>query len=138
MYGIICTSKHSAEFWASFNFKYQIWVFVTQLLVLILDKAWRHVQNTEKEKCKQNILRFDSKDTIYFIIFYQLKVQRINFIFFPAFYLIICLMKATKNFEKIAILKIWEPIFYCGVKIHFGKLPLEMTHLNLDLTYFMC
>ena len=36
-----------------------------------------------------------------------------------------CLMKAQKNFEKIAILKIWEPVSFWGVKIHFGKLPLK-------------
>ena len=33
----------------------------------------------------QYILRFDSKDNIYFIIFHQLKVRRINFIFYLHF-----------------------------------------------------
>ena len=47
-----------------------------------------------------------------------------NFIFLPAFYLIMCLIKAQKNFEKVAILKIWELIFLGGLKTHFGKLAL--------------
>ena len=45
----------------------------------------------------------------------------IIFIFLPAFYLIMCLMKSPKNFEKRAILKMWELIFFWGVKIHFGE-----------------
>ena len=39
----------------------------------------------------------------------------------PAFYLIMCLMKSPKNFEKIPILKMWELIFFLGVKIHFSE-----------------
>ena len=35
-----------------------------------------------------------------------IKSSENQFYFLPAFYLIICLMKASKNFEKIAILKI--------------------------------
>ena len=35
-----------------------------------------------------------------------------DFIFVPAFYLIVCLMKASKNFEKIAILKILELVSF--------------------------
>ena len=54
-----------------------------------------------------------------------MKRSENNFIFLPAFYLIMCLMKAQKNFEKIAILKIWELVSFWGVKIHFGKLPLK-------------
>jgi hypothetical protein len=34
------------------------------------------------------------------------KSSENGFILVPAFYLIMCLMKAPKNFEKIAILKI--------------------------------
>ena len=32
-----------------------------------------------------------------------------------------CLMKSSKNFEKIAILKIWQLISFWGVKVHFGE-----------------
>ena len=45
-----------------------------------------------------------------------------NFIFLPVFYLIICFMKAQKNFWKIIILKIWELVSLVGAKTHFGKL----------------
>ena len=47
------------------------------------------------------------------------------FILVPVFYLIMCLMKALKNFEKIAILKIWELVSLGGGKTHFGKLALK-------------
>ena len=37
-----------------------------------------------------------------------MKTSVDNFNFLPAFYLIMCLVKASKNFGKIAILKILE------------------------------
>ena len=49
------------------------------------------------------ILRFDSKDTIYFIIFLFMKSSENYTYFLPAFYLSICLMKASKNFEKLFV-----------------------------------
>ena len=56
------------------------------------------------------------------------KSSENNFIFLPAFYLIMCLMKALKNFGKIAILKIWESAgFLKGVKTHFGKIALNQS-----------
>ena len=48
-----------------------------------------------------------------------------NFIFLPAFYLIMCLMEALNNFEKIAILKTQKPVSFFGAKTHFGKLALK-------------
>jgi hypothetical protein len=39
-------------------------------------------------------------------------------------------MKAPKTFEKIAILKISELVFFRGVKTPFGKLPLEIMHFQ--------
>ena len=45
-----------------------------------------------------------------------------NFISLPAFYLIMWLMKVKKNFEKIAILKTRELVFFWVVKTHFGKI----------------
>ena len=47
-----------------------------------------------------------------------------NFIFLPVVYLIMWVMKASKNFGEIAILKIWELISLGGVKTHF-KLALK-------------
>ena len=41
-----------------------------------------------------------------------MKSSRNNFIFLPVFYLIMCLMKASRNFEKIAILKILELVSF--------------------------
>ena len=43
---------------------------------------------------------------------------------------IMCLMKALKNFEKIAILKIWELVSFWNVKSHFDKLPSEMINFQ--------
>ena len=56
--------------------------------------------------------------------FYLWKVQETIY-FLPVFYLIMCLMKAPKNFEKIPILKIWQLVSFWGVKTHFGFLPLK-------------
>ena len=45
-----------------------------------------------------------------------------SYLFFSsAFYPIMCLLKSTKNFEKIAILEIWQLVFFRDVKIHFGE-----------------
>ena len=54
-----------------------------------------------------------------------MKSSEIVFIFLPAFYLIIWLMTSPKNFEKISILKIWQLVFFWGVKIYFGKFLLK-------------
>ena len=48
----------------------------------------------------------------------SMKCSENNFIFLPAFYMIMGLMKAQKNFGKITILKIWELVTFWGVKIH--------------------
>ena len=53
------------------------------------------------------------------------KTSENNFILLPAFYPIICLMKASKNFEKIAILNTQELVSFLGAKTHFGKLALK-------------
>ena len=53
------------------------------------------------------------------------KSSKNNFIFLPVFYLIMCLMKAQKNFGKIAILKTWELVSLGGAKTHFGKIALK-------------
>ena len=53
------------------------------------------------------------------------KSSENDFIFLPAFYLIMCIMQAPKNSEKIAILKILEEVSFWGVKTHFGKLALK-------------
>ena len=54
-----------------------------------------------------------------------MKSSEFEFIFLPAFYLIIWLMTSPKNFEKISILKIWQLVFFWGVKIYFGKFLIK-------------
>ena len=54
-----------------------------------------------------------------------IKSSKNNFIFLSAFYLIICPIKAPKNFGKIAILKSWDMFSLGGPKTHFGKIALK-------------
>ena len=70
-------------------------------------------------------LCFETKMTKVYSKNLLMKSSKNNFIFLLVFYLIMCLMKAPKNFGKIAILKIWELISLGGVKTHFGKLALK-------------
>ena len=46
--------------WVFCKLKLQIWVFVTKFLVLIINKARRHVQTTEQvpEACSRPLLKF--------------------------------------------------------------------------------
>ena len=60
-----------------------------------------------------------------FHYFLFMKSSENKFFSLPVFYLIMWLMKASKNFEKIFILKAWELISFEGVKTHFGKLALK-------------
>ena len=53
-----------------------------------------------------------------------MKSSKNDFIFLPAFYLVMCLMKAPKNFWKIVFFKTRELVSFWGVKTHFGKLPI--------------
>ena len=64
------------------------------------------------------------------------KSSENGFIPVPAFYLIMCLMKAPKNFEKIAILKIWELVSLGGGKTHFGKLALKWCIFRHEEIFF--
>ena len=58
------------------------------------------------------------------------------FIFLPAFYPIMCLMKSPKNFEKIVILKIWPLVSFWGVKTHLGEIPLKRCIFRNYIFYF--
>ena len=55
--------------------------------------------------CAKNLTQLYSKNLL-------VKSSENDFIFLPAFYLIMCLMKARKNFEKIAILKTQELVSF--------------------------
>ena len=58
------------------------------------------------------IICLTSKETKVFSKNLFVKSSENNFIFLPAFYLIMWLMKAKNNFEKIAILKTRELISF--------------------------
>ena len=60
-----------------------------------------------------------------------MKSSEILCIFLPTFYLITWLMTSSKNFEKISILKIWQLVFFWGV-----KLTSVRNKLNLSLKYW--
>ena len=49
------------------------------------------------------------------------------FIFSPAYSLTLWLMRSSKNFEKIAILQVWEMVSFWRGKTHFGKTPLKFS-----------
>ena len=69
-----------------------------------------------------------------------MKSPEIVFIFLPAFYWIIWLIKSRKNFEKISILKIWQLFFFWSVKIYFGKLLLKwciFSHRKISFSQIM-
>ena len=70
-------------------------------------------------------LRLETKETKVSPKNSLVKSSGNNSIFLPVFNLIICVMKASNNFGKIAILKIWELISLGVVKTHFGKLALK-------------
>ena len=57
-----------------------------------------------------NKLCFETKSTKLYSKILLVKSSENSFVFLPVFYLIMWLMKALKNFGKIAILKIWELI----------------------------
>ena len=63
------------------------------------------------------------------------KNSKIDFIFLPAFYLIMWLMAPTNSFEKIAILKKWQLVFYWGVKNYFGAMPLKLCIFRHEIFY---
>ena len=60
-----------------------------------------------------------------FQYFSLMKSSENDFIFSPAFYLIMCPMKAQKIFLKIFIFKTVELVSFWCVKTHFGKLPMK-------------
>ena len=65
-----------------------------------------------------------------------MKSSEIVFIFLPAFYLIKWLIIFPKNFEKISILKIWQLVFFWGVKLYFGKFLLKCCIFRLGKIWF--
>ena len=64
-----------------------------------------------------------------------IKSSKIDFISLPAFYLIMWLMASPKNFEKIAILKKWQLVFYWGTKTYFGEMLLKLCFFKHEIFY---
>ena len=60
-----------------------------------------------------------------------------NINFLPVFHLIMCFMKAQKNFGKITILKIWELVSLGDVKTHFGKLAMKWCIFRHDKKMYL-
>ena len=71
-----------------------------------------------------------------FINFSLIKISKKYFIFSSAFYLIMCLMKSPKNFEKIFILKKWQQVSFCCTKTDFGEIPLKRCIFRNEFSYF--
>ena len=105
-----------------------LYVFMSSRMALFLASI---ILDDEHEKSvEENIffpykLRLEMKETKVFPLILLVKSSGNKFIFLPVFYLIISVMKASKNFGKRAILKIWELISLGGVKTHFGKIALK-------------
>ena len=58
------------------------------------------------------------------------------FIFSPAYSLIMWLMRSSKNFEKVVILRVWKMVFLWDGKTHFGKSPLKSCIFRHDFFFF--
>ena len=100
----------NAQFWKDLNNKKKILnsfstcSFTTTVFILNSVSKWKW------QKSVKNLIS---------------KSSRNRFIFLTVFYLIMCFMKASKNFGKISILKIWELVSLRGAKTHFGKIALK-------------
>ena len=99
----------------------------------------------------QNFFKCQTQEATFLnIVFSYLKVTKVNskillmkslkkyFIFLPAFYLVLCLMEAPKNFWKIVILKRGELVSFWGVKNHFGKLPMKWCIFRHNKIWLLC
>ena len=67
-----------------------------------------------------------------------MKSSEIVLIFLPALYLIIWLIKFPKNFEKIPILKIWQLVFFWGVKTYWGEKFVIEILIHGSKNCFLC
>ena len=93
-----------------------------------IDLCCSHLKNAHAAFLKTisyTKLCFETKSTKLFLKILLVKSFDNSFVFLPVFYLIMWLMKASKNFGKLAILKIWELISFGKIKTHFGKIALK-------------
>ena len=75
--------------------------------------SWQRIQYIWNSKY-YSLIQYKSHNSK-FKFFDGLQFRK-YFISLPAFYLNIWLMKSPKNFEKTSILKIWQLVFFRGVK----------------------
>ena len=68
-------------------------------------------------------------------MFCLIKSSKNDFIFFPAFYLIIWLMTSANFFQNIATLKKWQLVFFWGVKTYFGEMSLKQSIFRHEIFY---
>ena len=95
---------------------------------LRLEQSWPGILNSNWKRIRQKCYQFFINE---------------KFISLPAFYLLICLMKTPKNFEKSAIFEIWQLVSFWGVKIHLEEkyawfaIEILFMEANLSLGYVM-
>ena len=124
----IAVSKLNRTIWGYFFFHFLQIILPWEILFYIFDLKWK---KSVVETVVQDLLKVERKDwskmkmTKDFSKISLIKSSKYNFIFLPAFYLIICPMKAPKNFGKIAILKLWDMFSLGSPKTHFGKIALK-------------
>ena len=70
------------------------------------------------------------------LIFCFIKSSKMDFIFSPAFYLIMWLMTLANNFEKIAILKKWQLVFFWDSKFTSVKYLWNDAFWGIEIFYF--
>ena len=114
-----------------------------QLLIYLLGSIWGVKRNWIDSwlESASNIVCSDLKVTKVNSKIVLIKSSKNYFIFLPAFYLVMCLMKDPKNFWRIVILKTRELVSFWGVKTHFGKLHMNwcnFRHNKIWLQSILC
>ena len=135
-------SGNHGKNWVSSMLTPNLWLFLMTMKHIWLSGCHKEVTSNLKTK---RIKMYFSAISILWVHINATKVipkkllvksSENGFILVPAFYLIMCLMKAPKNFEKIAILKIWELVSLGGGKTHFGKLALKWCIFRHEEIFF--
>ena len=101
-----CGFKYLSSFWPKAVFK--VLLFPSRNSLSLIPKIWQACKKVFEIRAQLHSLHklwSVKKETDLNSIFCLIKSSEIDFIFLPAFYLIMFLMTSSKNFEKIAILK---------------------------------
>ena len=111
--GIVNSFSSNRVFWSQTHF------IIYRPVHVILSKPYHNFRPLEANEITYSLNTFKWHKSN--IKNFLMKSSKIVFIFLPAFYLIIWLMISLKNFGKISILKIWQLVFFWGVKTYFGE-----------------